>query len=119
MTSAGGALNLSVYMDAGDGVRDLLTSADGRSRAVGQIVNELTVTYKTLGRNPYDGVTIDFEGLRSAQKADFTAFLTELADAVHGMDKTLYCACLRCCSPAATTTVMTTAPSAPRRTRSF
>lgn len=90
VTSAGGVLNLSVYMDAGDGVRDLLTSADGRSQAVGQIVNELTVTYKTLGRNPYDGVTIDFEGLRSAQKADFTAFLTELADAVHGMDKTLY-----------------------------
>lgn len=90
VTSAGGALNLSVYMDTGDGVRDLLASADGRSQAVDQIVNELTVTYKTLGRNPYDGVTIDFEGLRSEQRADFTAFLTELADAVHGMDKTLY-----------------------------
>lgn len=35
-------------------------------------------------------MTIDFEGLRSEQRADFTAFLTELADAVHGMDKTLY-----------------------------
>ena len=90
VTSAGGALNLSVYMDTGDGVKDLLASTDGRSQAVDQIVNELTVTYKTLGRNPYDGVTIDFEGLRSAQKTDFTAFLTELADAVHGMDKTLY-----------------------------
>ena len=90
MTSAGGALNLSVYMDTGDGVKDLLASTDGRSQAVDQIVNELTVTYKTLGRNPYDGVTIDFEGLRSAQKTDFTAFLMELADAVHGMDKTLY-----------------------------
>ena len=90
VTSAGGTLNLSVYMDTGDGVRDLLASADGRSQAVDQIVNELTVTYKTLGRNPYDGVTIDFEGLRSEQRADFTAFLTELADAVHGMDKTLY-----------------------------
>ena len=74
VTSAGGALNLSVYMDTGDGVRDLLASADGRSQAVDQIVNELTVTYKTLGRNPYDGVTIDFEGLRSEQRADFTAF---------------------------------------------
>ncbi|MDR3982396.1 MAG: S-layer homology domain-containing protein [Dysosmobacter sp.] len=90
VTSAGGTLNLSVYMDTSDGVKDLLASADGRSQAVDQIVNELTVTYKTLGRNPYDGVTIDFEGLRSEQRADFTAFLTELADAVHGMDKTLY-----------------------------
>lgn len=90
VTSAGGTLNLSVYMDTSDGVKDLLASADGRSQAVEQIVNELTITYKTLGRNPYDGVTIDFEGLRSEQKADFTAFLTELADAVHGMDKTLY-----------------------------
>lgn len=90
VTSAGGTLNLSVYMDTSDGVKDLLASADGRSQAVEQVVNELTVTYKTLGRNPYDGVTIDFEGLRSEQKADFTAFLMELADAVHGMDKTLY-----------------------------
>lgn len=90
VTSAGGTLNLSVYMDTSDGVKDLLASADGRSQAVDQIVNELTITYKTLGRNPYDGVTIDFEGLRSEQRADFTAFLTELADAVHGMDKTLY-----------------------------
>lgn len=90
VTSAGGTLNLSVYMDTNDGVKDLLASADGRSQAVEQIVNELTITYKTLGRNPYDGVTIDFEGLRSEQKADFTAFLMELADAVHGMDKTLY-----------------------------
>lgn len=90
VTSAGGTLNLSVYMDTSDGVKDLLASADGRSQAVEQIVNELTITYKTLGRNPYDGVTIDFEGLRSEQKADFTAFLMELADAVHGMDKTLY-----------------------------
>ena len=90
VTSAGGTLNLSVYMDTSDGVKDLLASAEGRSQAVEQIVNELTITYKTLGRNPYDGVTIDFEGLRSEQKADFTAFLTELADAVHGMDKTLY-----------------------------
>ena len=30
-----------------------------------QIVNELTVSYKTIGKNPYDGVTID---LRPAQR---------------------------------------------------
>ena len=66
-----------VFME-GNSLRSMLASADGRTQAVEQIVNEVTVTYKTIGRNPYSGVTIDFEGLRSAQKADFTAFLTEL-----------------------------------------
>lgn len=72
-----GKLNLMVFME-GNSLRSMLASADGRTQAVEQIVNEVTVTYKTIGRNPYSGVTIDFEGLRSAQKADFTAFLTEL-----------------------------------------
>lgn len=31
VTSAGGTLNLSVYMDTSDGVKDLLASAEGRS----------------------------------------------------------------------------------------
>lgn len=72
-----GKLNLMVFME-GNSLRSMLASADGWTQAVEQIVNEVTVTYKTIGRNPYSGVTIDFEGLRSAQKADFTAFLTEL-----------------------------------------
>lgn len=72
-----GKLNLMVFME-GDSLKAMLSSADGRSQAVDQILNEVTVDYKTIGRNPYSGVTIDFEGLRCAQKADFTAFLTEL-----------------------------------------
>ncbi|WP_295578927.1 S-layer homology domain-containing protein [uncultured Oscillibacter sp.] len=90
--------HLSVFMEAGGGLRELLASADGRSQAVEQIVNELTVTYQGIGQNPYSGVTIDFEGLRSAQRADFTAFLTELSAAVDKLDKSLYV----CVSPALT-----------------
>ena len=55
-----------------------------------QIVNELTVSYKTIGKNPYDGVTIDFEGLRSASIVTFDQFLTELASRVHYLGKDLY-----------------------------
>jgi spore germination protein YaaH len=95
----GTPLNLSVFMGESDGVRDLLSSETGRTQAVEQIVNELSVSYKTIGKNPYSGVTIDFEGLRSAQKADFNAFLTELSSKVHSLNKTLFV----CVSPALTT----------------
>ena len=90
LASNGTKLHLEVYMDVSDGVRDLLASASGRNQAVEQIIQELTVSYKSIGRNPYSGVTIDFEGLRSASKADFSAFLRELSGALKLMDKTLY-----------------------------
>jgi hypothetical protein len=86
----GTPLNLSVFMDVSGGVRDLLASADGRATAVEQIVNELTVSYNAIDKNPYQGVTIDFEGLRTSQKADFTAFLTALSSKVHSLGKSLY-----------------------------
>lgn len=84
-----GKLNLSVFM-AGQSLKELLASEKGRAQAVEQIIGELTTDYKAIGRNPYSGVTIDFEGLRSAQKADFTAFLTELDAALEELDKSLY-----------------------------
>ena len=92
-------LHLGVYMDLGNGITEMLSSADGRRQAVGEIVNELTVDYKALGRNPYSGVTIDFEGLRSAQREDFTSFLQELSEGLKTLDKTLYV----CVSPELTT----------------
>lgn len=95
----GTALNLSVFMDASGNAAGLLASAAGRTQAVNAIVNELTVSYKAVGKNPYSGVTIDFEGLRSSAKANYNAFLTELAAAVHGLNKTL-CVCV---SPVLTT----------------
>lgn len=92
----GTALNLCVFMDAAGGVRELLASASGRNQAVEQIVQEVSVAYKTVGKNPYSGVTIDFEGLRSGSKVDFVVFLRELSGALRLLDKSLYI----CVSPA-------------------
>lgn len=74
----------------GEDLKSLLVSADGRDQAVEQIMNEVTVDYQTVGENPYSGVTIDFEGLRSAQRADFTAFLTALDAELEALGKDLY-----------------------------
>ena len=82
-------LHLSVFMD-GEDLKSLLASETGRAQAVEQIVHEVTVDYQTIGENPYSGVTIDFEGLRSAQREDFTAFLTALDAELERLDKDLY-----------------------------
>ena len=82
-------LHLSVFMD-GQELKDLLASETGRTQAVEQIVHEVTVDYQVIGKNPYSGVTIDFEGLRSAQRADFTAFLTALDAELEALGKDLY-----------------------------
>ncbi|WP_312940854.1 S-layer homology domain-containing protein [Oscillibacter sp.] len=97
--AGGTTLNLSVYMDMSGGVRELLASEVGRTAAVEQIVNELTVSYNAVGKNPYSGVTIDFESLRTAQKSDLTTFLTTLSSKVHSLGKSLYV----CVSPTLTT----------------
>lgn len=89
LAGKGVCLNLSVFMDGKD-LGALLSSKQGRAQAVEQIANELTVSYKALGRNPYGGVTIDFEGLGRSSAADFSAFLTELSRQVRDLDKTLY-----------------------------
>ena len=83
-------IHLGVYMDLSNDIAAMLSSAEGRAQAVEQIIHELTVTYKTLGYNPYSGVTIDFEGLRADQKENFTAFLTELSARLDALEKTLY-----------------------------
>lgn len=82
-------LHLSVFM-SGDSLKVMLASESGRHQAVEQIVNEVTVDYKTIGKNPYSGVTIDFEGLRGAQKADFISFLSELDQELEALEKSLY-----------------------------
>ena len=82
-------LHLSVFMD-GEDLKSLLASDTGQAQAVEQIVGELTVDYRTISENPYSGVTIDFEGLRSAQREDFTTFLTALDAELERLDKDLY-----------------------------
>lgn len=64
-------LNLSVFM-AGQELKDLLASKTGREEAVREIMDALTA-------GPYDGVTLDFEGLRSGSRRDFTSFLESLS----------------------------------------
>lgn len=93
-----GKLHLSVFME-GDSVKSLLASEDGRSQAVEQIIHELTVDYRAIGENPYDGVTIDFEGLRGAQKQDFVSFLSALRLELDEIGKKLYV----CVSPVLST----------------
>lgn len=88
--------HLNIFMDPAGGVKEMLSCADGREQAVAQIVHELTVPYESIGRNPYSGVTIDFEGLRNPQKADFTAFLEALSKELDKLERTLYV----CVSPA-------------------
>lgn len=82
-------LHLSVFME-GEDLKSMLASDTGRTQAVEQIIHEVTVDYRTIGENPYSGVTIDFEGLRSGQREDFIAFLTELDEELERLDKNLY-----------------------------
>ena len=71
--------NLNVFMDTSTGLGELLASKENRSASVKEILTELSRTYSGIGRSPYDGVTINFEGLRGKEsQADFTAFLVEL-----------------------------------------
>ena len=99
LEGSGVKLHLGVFMDTSNGIADLLSSKDGRDAAVEQILQELSVDYRALGRNPYSGVTIDFEGLRTAEKNDFTAFIQTLSERLKAQGKTLYV----CVSPVLTT----------------
>lgn len=84
--------NLSVYMSASesDDAEIILSDAGNRTAAVDAIIEELSVDYNQLGYNPYDGVTIDFENLRSNMRDNFTAFLRELGDRLETINKSLY-----------------------------
>ena len=91
-------LHLNVFMN-GQNLKGMLASEDGRTQAMQQIIQEVSLSYNAIGKNPYSGVTIDFEGLRAAQKEDFTAFLQELKTELDRLDKSLYV----CVSPVLTT----------------
>lgn len=83
--------HLGVYMDTSDGVKDMLLSGDKRKAAVDAIMAELNRNYDTIGKNPYSGVTIDFEGLKGSDvKQGFNSFLTDLSTQLKAKNKTLY-----------------------------
>ena len=93
LRDAGVKLHLSVFMNNADGeLAAMLESPAYRTAAVDAIMGELTRTYDSLGYNPYSGVTLDFEGLRSAQKENYTQFITELEARLTAAGKTLYVA---------------------------
>lgn len=91
LTAAGVKQHLGVYM--ADGAQALLADAAAREKTVDAILTELTRPYDLIGRNPYSGVTIDFEGLRGEQtRGSYTAFLTSLSAKLKAAGKTLYVA---------------------------
>lgn len=65
-----------------DVVVDILSNPQLRSRHVQSIVDEV------LARN-YDGIDIDYESLDASMRADFSAFIRELANVLHQHDKLL------------------------------
>ena len=87
--------HLNVYMSNGESAmcEKILNNAQNRSAAVDAIMEELSLTYKNLGYNPYDGVTIDFENLKGSEiKQNFNAFLSDLNSKLDAQGKTLYVA---------------------------
>lgn len=93
LEDAGVKLHLSVYMNnSGGALATMLADPNARTAAADAILAELERTYDALGYNPYTGVTLDLEGLRAAQRADYTSFLTELDSRLERAGKTLYVA---------------------------
>lgn len=94
LDSCGTAVYLNVYMDNSSGeAAALLTSRENREAAVDAIIAELTRNYPAVGRNPYSGVTIDFEGLYGeSMREGLTQFLTLLRQKLDTLGKGLYTA---------------------------
>lgn len=85
--------HLNVFLSDRSTAETILNSAENRTAAVNAIMEEVTVDYRQLGRNPYEGVTIDFESLSgSTLRNSFTAFLQELDTALTAEGKSLYVA---------------------------
>ncbi|ABX42184.1 leucine-rich repeat domain-containing protein [Lachnoclostridium phytofermentans] len=102
--SQGKSIQLNIYMDGPDGTK-LLPYADERAAMVSAIVNTVQSDL-SLGEDIYyDGVVIDFEGLRNTDgngnsilyngkpiSTYYTQFLTELREQFDSIGKNLYVA---------------------------
>lgn len=87
--------HLGVHMDisGNSSLREILLSAENRAIAAGVILEESTRAYESIGKSPYSGVTIDFEGLKGPEvKAGFTSFLELLSEQLKTRGMTLYVA---------------------------
>lgn len=85
LDASGTPLNLSIFME-GSSLREMLASETGQQEAIAAIAAEVAVSYEAIGKNPYAGVTIDFEGLRTADRDNFTDFLRQLSEALDSLD---------------------------------
>ncbi len=102
LQSKGTKAHLSVFMTTSQSVttasgksnslRELLKTEESRKRAVTAIIEEATRKYEKIGRSPYSGVTIDFEGLFASDKANFTAFIEMLSKELKDRNMSLYVA---------------------------
>ena len=90
LVNGGAKLYLNVFMDVSGGVTELLRADNGPAEAAEQIRQALTAPCSALGRNPYSGVTVDFEGLHEPQKERFVIFLSELKAALAPTGKGIY-----------------------------
>lgn len=83
--------NLSVFMDTTMGLDNLIASESSRRQAIDAILQEATRIYEAIGRSPFDGVTINFEGLRGeTAKNNFSAFLVALEYRLRAANLSLY-----------------------------
>jgi spore germination protein YaaH len=90
LEEGGTPLHLDVYLDGGSSGAVLL-SEENRAAAVSAILAELEHSYDAIGKNPYVGVTLDFEGFKgTALKEGYNAFLTELSLSLKAEGKSLY-----------------------------
>ncbi len=83
--------NLGVYMDTSMGLYNLLADEQARNAAVEQIIAEVTRAHNAIGRSPYSGVTIDFEGLKGEKsRSELNVFLTKLSEGLKVRGLLLY-----------------------------
>lgn len=102
--SKGKQIQLSVYMD-GKECSVMLSNLDKRSAAIKAIINSMKIDTANGESIQYDGVVIDFEGLRDKDNNNkailyngkpistyYTQFLYELRIQLNSIDKNLYVA---------------------------
>lgn len=83
--------HLNVFMDTTMNLDNMLANSNSRTQAVNAILYEATRIYTAIDRSPFDGVTINFEGLRdTAARSNFNAFLTELSHSLRLAGLTLF-----------------------------
>lgn len=87
----GATAHLNVFMDNTMGLNGMIADEASRRRAVDLIIDEATRAFDGIGRSPFDGVTINFEELRGMEaRANFNAFLTELAQGLRAANRSLF-----------------------------